>query len=200
MAQLNKPVIFPYQSGKTLWFLALNQSGLTVFNKDTLTWVTYNPANLAHYAMTMTEIGSTGIYVGFYPDGYALDNLPTEVQYQQAGVQPTLPDDLPIVGMGQSQGQNVAAINWSILSASNLQKNADSQTQGVVQSGVNTSSSIITNLSGPDNIYNGRVVIFTSGGQVKAAAIVTGFVSMTGMLTFTPIPSAPSPGDSFLVA
>lgn len=200
MTQLLKPVFLPYQSGKTLWFFSINQNGLTVLNKDTLTWVAYNGANLAHYAMTMTEIGNTGIYVGFYPEDFTLDNLPSEACYQQAGVQPALPDDLPIAGFGQSQGSNVAAFAWSVTAASNLQKNADSQTQGVVQSGVNTTSSITTNLTGADNLYNGRVLIFTSGGQAKAAAIVTGFVNSTALLIFTPIQSAPSPGDSFLVA
>lgn len=200
MAQLNKPVFLPWSSGKTLWFMSINQSGLTVFNKDALTWVAFNGANLSHYAMTMTEIGNTGIYVGFYPDGYLLDNLPSEACYQQAGPSPALPDDLPVAGFGQSQGMNLAAVNWSVVGASNLEKNVDSQTQGVVQSGANTASSIVTNLTGADNLYNGRVVIFTSGGQAKAAAIVTGFVNSTGVLSFTPISTAPSPGDTFLVA
>lgn len=200
MAQLNQPVILGYSSGKTVWFVAFRQSDFFVLNPTSKTWVTFVLGNLSQYVMTMTEIASTGIYVGYYPADFLLDVLPLEAFYQQSGMTPALPADLPMITTGQSQGESLAAIAYDVVAASNLQKNTASQTQGIVQSGAPTMSSIPTNLPGPDNIYNGRVIIFTSGGQNKAAAIVTGFSSGSGLLTFTPIASAPSVGDAFLIA
>ena len=169
-------------------------------NPTTKTWSRSVLANLADYFTLYTEIDSTGVYVGLYPDNFLLDVLPIEASYQQQGVSPALPDDLPIASLGSSQGASVAAITNDVVAASNLAKNAASQQQGVVQTGANTTSQIVTLLTGADNVYNGRVLILTSGAQAKQTAIVTGFVNSTGILSFTPIASAPTPGDSFLVA
>lgn len=200
MAQLNQPIFLPYTSGKTCWFIAFRPADRYVLNPTTKAWVPFVLANLADYVSLYTEIDSTGVYIGLYPDDFLLDVLPIEASYQQQGVSPALPDDLPIASLGSSQGASVAAVMNDVVAASNLAKNAASQQQGIVQSGANTTSQIVTVLTGADNVYNGRVLILTSGSQNKQTAIITGFVNSTGILSFTPIASAPSPGDSFLVA
>ncbi len=150
--------------------------------------------------MSYTELASTGLYIAQYPDGTVLDVLPTEISYQQAGPSPALPDDLPPISIGQSQGSNVDAINASVLAAQNLQASSETMETAVVQAGTNTTTQVKTNLTGAtDALYRGRVVIFASGAMNKAAAIITGFNASTGVLTFTAIPTAPSPGDDLIV-
>lgn len=201
MAQLNQPVVLQYSSGKNVWFMAFRQSDFYVLEVATKTWVPFVLGNLADYVMTYTEIASTGIYVGYYPEDFLLDVLPLEASYQQAGVAPALPDDLPGITIGQSQGASVAAVAYSVAAASNLQKNAAAMEQATVQAGVPTTNTCPTDLTAAvDDFYNGRVVIFTSGAGARQAAIITAFDAGTGLLTFTPVVQAPSPGDTLLVA
>ncbi len=200
-----QPIYFPYSTNKTCWFMSIRPSDKKVLNKDSLAYEVFAAANLAHYAIAYTEIADgsagTGVYVGLYPDGFEYSELPIEASYQQAGAQPALPDDLPIASLGNSQGANVAAIANSVVSPSNLRANLDAMEAATVQSGSNTTTQVATNLTGAvDNLYNGRVVIFTSGSGARSAGIITGYVASTHALSFTAVATAPAPGDTLLVA
>lgn len=191
-------VFMGYTTGKTCYFLAFNPDG-RVLDAQAKTWVAFVLADLANYFMNFTEYDSSGFYYGTYPSDFDLDVLPTEVSYQQSGVTPAFPDDT-LIGVGQSQGSNTAAINTSISSAVNLNKSTQVIASGIVQAGSNLITQIVTDLDGAtDNLYRGRVVIFSSGAMDKAAAIITAYAEGTKILTFTAIPTAPTPGDTFII-
>lgn len=192
-------VFLGYTTGKTCYFLAFRPDTGQVLDAQSKTWVTFTLADLANYVMTLTEYDSSGFYSGEYPSDFTLDVLPTEVSYQQAGPAPAFPADT-LIGVGQSQGSNVAAVNNSVNAADNMGASTASEEQGTVQSGSNTTGQIVTDLSGAtDDLYRGRAVIFTIGAMSKCAAIITGYNATTKVLTFTTIPTAPTPGDTFVV-
>ncbi len=200
MAQLNQPVVMGYSSGKTCWFMAFRQSDFKVLRVSDHTWVTFVLGNLAQYVMTYTEIASTGVYVGYYPEDFLLDVLPIEVSYQQAGVSAALPDDLPVISTGQSQGVNVQAINTNVPAASNLGESTSVIVPGAVASGTPTTTGLISNLTNSlDDAYVGRIIIFTSGTLIAASAIITRYSGTTKALIFTAFPTAPAIADTFVI-
>src|ERR1051325_2059485 len=195
---MNQKIFMAFTSGKTCWLMSFNPNGkvLDVVAKN---WVDFVLDDLSTYFIMYTEVDSTGLYVADYPSDFVLDVLQTEVSYQQAGATPTLPDDGPPIGIGQSQGSSVAAINYSVAAAQNLSESSKTIVQGIVQIGSNTITQIATDLDGAtDNLYRGRVIIFTSGDAIKSAAIIKTYNATTKILTFTGIPVAPIPDDTFL--
>lgn len=200
MSQLNQPVVMGYSSGKTCWFMAFRQSDFKVLRVSDQTWVTFVLGNLSQYVMTYTELASTGIYVGYYPADFLLDVLPVEVSYQQAGIAPALPDDLPVISTGQSQGVNLAAINTNVPAASNLGESTSVIVQGAVASGTPTVTSLISNLTNAlNNAYVGRVILFTSGTLIGSGGRITAYNGTTKAITFTAVPTAPSIADTFVI-
>lgn len=195
-----QPIQMAYSSGKTCWCMAFHPDG-RVLNVVTKAWVTFVLGDLANYVMAYTEKANTGFYTAAYPEDFTLDVLPTEISYQQAGGSPALPDDLPAISIGQSQGSNIAALLGDVPTASNFAINCKNMEQATVQAGTPTVNECLTDLTADtDNRYNGRVVLFTSGNVIRAAAIITGFDAGTGLLSYTTLAAAPEAGDTLLVA
>lgn len=192
-------IFMAYTTGKTCWAMIFHPDGrvLNVSSKD---WVVYHVENLEDYFITYTEVDSSGLYIAEYPSGFESDVLPIEISYQQSGVTPALPDDLPIISIGQSQGSNMASIKGSVDAASNMSESAKSILQGEVQSGSNTSTQIVSDMTGAlDDLYRGRVIMFTSGSLDKSAGIIKSYDAGTKIIVFTELPDSPSPGDTFII-
>lgn len=184
-------------SGRTIYMVLHNPDG-KVWNKDSAAWEAYVDADWVHYAVPMTEQGASGYYRAAVPMS-VLDVNPTSAIYQQNGVQPDL-SDVPGIGLGQAQGANIFSLDGSVVASQNLSKSTVSMEQGTVQSGSNTTGQIVSDLTGAtNNIYRGRVIVFTSGAMKSAAAIIKSYDAGTKILTFTDIPTAPTPGDTFVV-
>lgn len=169
------------------------------WNTNSGAWEAFDAADWADYAFTFSEYGGTGIYHHAYPI-VDPDCLTTEFYYQMDsnGVSPAI-GDTPF-GSGQSQGVDLFAVTANVLAAALLNAAVGTEEQGTVQTGANTASQIVTDLSGAtDGIYNGRVVIFTSGSLVRAARVITGYVASTHTLKFNALPLVPSLDDAFVV-
>ena len=192
---MTQPVEVSYTPGATLYFVVHHIDG-TVWNGTT--WEAFNPANWTTYAQPMTEQAGSGYYRGDYPSAI-VGVLTTEAIYAQAGVSPAL-SDAPSVGLGQSQGSNIVTVAGSKTAADNMGVSGGTMTRGTVQSGVQTTSSMVTNLPATlTDAYKGRAVIWTSGVLANVAAAVTAFNHTTGVLSFTAVPAAPSAADTFII-
>ncbi len=192
----DSPIETGYTTGQTVYVVRHNPDG-TVWNTDSQAWEAYNSSHWTDYAIELAEQTGSGYYraAQTIPN---LDVLTTDVLYNQAGGAPALGDTL--IGIGQSQGTNLFALNSSVASAANLQKSAGSMLPGTVQSGSNTTAQIVSNLTGAtNNLYNGRVIIFLTGNAAGSAAIATGYNHTNHILTFTTVAIAPTAGDTFII-
>ena len=99
-------------------------------------------------------------------------------------------------GVLLATGQTAAA--WSALEAS-----AGTMKEGLVEAGTLNVDSMSTNLTEPDDAFNGRILIFKSDTTTVAlrlqATAISDFANTNGVLTFTAVTTAPQAGDSFLV-
>lgn len=192
-----QPIQMDYSTGKTCYAVAVHPDN-RILNVVTKAWVAYNQPDEANYVMPFTEIFPC-VYVAQYPNGFVPDVLPSEFFYQQAGGSPNFTNDTPI-GSGTSQGANIAAINAAVLSAKNLAASAGSMETGAVVAGSNSITQIVTNLAeSQTDLYNGRVVLFTSGNASKSVGIITAYDGATKILTFTAIATAPTVDDEFVI-
>lgn len=199
---MKQPMQAQYATGRIVYVVIQAPDG-TFWNTDSEAFEVYNSAHWSDYAVSLSEFSGSGIYRGVYPID-DVEVITTEFLYDQGtNPTPTLPSASggdTIIGADQTQGANVFSIDSSVIAAANLSKSAGSMETGIVQSGANTINQVVTDLDGAvTNNYNGRVVIFTSGGVNKAAAIITGFNTSTKILTFTTLPDAPEPADELIV-
>lgn len=75
----------PWTSGSTVYAFIYSPwggNGGNVFNNSTGLWEAYNASNLSAYAITMTEQGSTGLFVGDVPGG-CVGNDALMIHYRQ---------------------------------------------------------------------------------------------------------------------
>lgn len=100
---------------------------------------------------------------------------------------------------------NVTQINGSTLAAANLAVSAQALKTGAAVAGTLTNARMTTDLTATvDNIYAGRVLIFTSGANIGLAVLITAYAVTGGQLTFIaygnlPAPTAPSVDDTFII-
>ncbi len=189
-----------YLSGRNLYVVI--HAGGQVWNKDTLAFENYNQANWAHYAVTLSEQTSSGYYFATYPTDIPEGTLSTECLYQQNGVSPVLPA-LPggdsFLDVFQSQGTNMQNIGGDGSTMLNLKAAADSEVRGAAVSGTLSTTQMTTNLSAVDSAFVGRVIIFTSGANIRQATIITAFAQTNGLITFGAVTAAPSAADTFVI-
>lgn len=96
-------------------------------------------------------------------------------------------------------GVDVASIDDNTTAATQLALNAAAMESGVVE-GTPTTTSIQTDLAETQNdIYIGRIIIFTSGAARGEATEITDYVGATGTLTVTALANAPAAGDTFVI-
>jgi hypothetical protein len=185
-----------YPTGNNLYAVIQDPATAKVWNTGTLLFEAYSSGHWANYAIALAERAGTGYYSAAYPAQIVIRT--SEVLYLRAGGSPTV-GDVPVT-LGNSQGNNMAAINGSVAAANNAGLAAGSEVQGAAQSGTLTTTQMSTGLAATLNgAYVGRTVIWTSGVLAGVAAAITGYASTNGVLTFTQVPSAPSPGDAFII-
>jgi hypothetical protein len=186
-----------YQTGKTLYAVCINPLNGQFYNAGV--WEAYNSAHWGVYAVALTEYAGSGIYSGSYPIATPL-LLSTDIIFAQAGVSPTLGD--PVASnIYQSQGVNLAGVNWSVAAAVNLALSAGGMIASSVAAGTLTPSAFTTNLSSSVNAaYQGRICLFTSGVLIGQVGNIIAYDGSTFTLTVGgPFTAAPSVADQFII-
>lgn len=191
-----------FQPAQTLYTVihdpALNLVWNTTLNAGAGGWEAYNSANWLQYAIPLTEQAGSGYYSAAYPAGI-LNVLTTETIYQQGGGAPALGDGA--LGLGQSQGANLAAVDGDAAQPAKLQASLSTMIIATVQAGANTATTVLTDLPDiVDNVYQGRVALFKTGALIRQAGTIIAYDAATQALTFSaPFTSAPSAGDLLVV-
>jgi hypothetical protein len=94
---------------------------------------------------------------------------------------------------------DVLEINGNSTSATQLALSAATIESGAAE-GTPSTTVIQTDLAETqDDIYIGRVVIFTSGAARGEATSITDYTGSTGTLTVTALANAPAAGDTFVI-
>jgi hypothetical protein len=187
----------------------VSPSGLTIYatihHPDGRIWNTLSEEFEAYfadhwplYAIALAEQGITGYYRGAYPE--AIEGvLTTETLYMQSGPTPA-PNDPTSVGIAQSQGAALAAIRNNFTAVDNLLDNLTVMKRGEAIAGTLTTTQMTTNIDDTeDDVYEGRVLIWTSGALFRRAAYIQTYDGDTHTFTFSPVSQAPAAGDKFIV-
>ena len=126
--------------------------------------------------------------------GMTVNNLGQ--MYQRAGdIQLRLPAAL----IGGRMNSDMKAINGNATSAAQLALSAEQIENGACE-GTPTTTVIQTDLAEPqDDIYIGRIVMFTSGNARGEATDITDYAGATGTLTVTALANAPADTDTFIL-
>jgi len=194
---MTAPIETIYPTGATLYAIVHHPDGRvwSVLDED---WEAYNSAHWANYAVAMTEQTPSGYYRSGYPAG-AAEALTTEVIYVRVGASPAI-GDAPASGIGQSQGTNIAAVGQDAGLADNLRAGLLSEIQGHAVAGTLSVRQATTDLDDTiDNVYLGRLLVWTTGALLRQSASVLGYNGTTRVLTFGPVTSAPTAGDAFII-
>jgi hypothetical protein len=198
-------------TGNTLYGNILSADDAKIANGSAL--VTYSQSNWTDYVNSMPEQAGSGRYILTVP-GYLPNGRYFVIPYLQLGGSPAAGDtpldiiffdwrDGNVLGFGSSL--NVGQINGSAPAAVNLSLNALASVNGQATAGTLTTSQMTTNLASTIvNVYAGRVIYFTSGGNAGRAALITAYSVTGAKLTFLgynnlPITVAPSVGDTFII-
>ena len=190
------PIETTYQTGLTLYAVIHHPDG-RVANNTLMVWETFNPSNWADYDVPLPEQGTTGYYRGAYPSWIA-GVLTTEAVYIQGGGTPANNDTS--TGLAQTQGANMAAIGGSVAAALNMALSGAQLVAGAAEAGTLSTTQATTDLTHTLlNAYQGRTILWTSGALAGVAAGITGYAVAGGLLTFTPVPVAPSAADTFII-
>jgi hypothetical protein len=193
-----------YQTGATLYAVIRRRADGQVWN-PTLNagagaFEAYAVGHWAQYAIPLVEQPSSGYYAGAYPTGI-VNTLTSEVLYVQVGGSPAS-TDAPPFNIGMSQGQSIAAVVGAALDAANMAAALGVEITGAAVGTVPGPLSVTTNLPDTtDNVYLGRVIIFTSGAMIRQAARISGYVGFTKVLSVLSWPSnlVPQNGDTFII-
>lgn len=188
-----------YTTGLTLYAIIHNLSTNQVWRTDTNVWEAYNSAHWTSYALALAEQASSGYYSAAYPAGIT-NTLTSEAIYVQAGGSPAL-SDAPSIASLQSQGVNANGIGFNALAAGNLAQSAGSMMQGSVAAGTLQAASFTTGLTDvAANVYQGRIIVFTSGALIRQVGNIIAYSPTGGLITVGgPFTSAPSAADTFII-
>lgn len=193
-----------YQSGSTLYAMLRRRSDgfawNTALNGGLGAFEAWNSGNWAQYALMLTEQASSGYYSGSYPDG-ALGTFTSEVFYVQSGGGPTVADAPPF-NMGLSQGAGIAAVNGSAAAADNMGAALSTEITGTAVGSVPGPLQVTTTLGDTtDDVYLGRVILWTSGAMIRQAARISAYDGTTKVISVLAWPTTltPSDGDEFVI-
>jgi hypothetical protein len=186
-----------FTAGQTLYAVIKNRLNGQVWNGSA--FEVYNSGHWASYALPLTEQSGSGYYFLARPAGVS-GFLTSDTIYQQGGGSPTLGDS-PATNILYGAGDNIAGIAGDAPSVSNFEAGVFTQQQGVVASGIITVSQFPTSLIDTAvNLYQGRILLMTSGAAYKSAAIIGAYNPTAGVITLTgALAAVPSIGDSFVV-
>ena len=202
---MSQPILTLYLPGRTLYVVEYLNSTGQFWNTGTPGWEVYNQSNWANYVITLSEYSGSGIYHATFPSGIAAGSLTTEFLYAQNGGSPKIPGGAgggdSFLTIMQSQGDNLQAIAGNGQAPINMSAAANIIiANGVVGTGTITSSSFPTNLTATQmQAYVGRIIAFASGVCAAQETNITGYIPTNGVLTVTPLTTAPAPGDVFVV-
>lgn len=188
-------VLYPVSSAN-LYAIRHNPDG-TVFNVTDDEWQAYDQTKWEDYAISLTEQAGSFYYRATPPDA-STDVIATDCIYVRAGATPAL-GDIPI-GSAQTSGVNVFSINGDVLPATKMGKSAGTEVTGAAISGTLTTKAMSTDLTNAlTNAYVGRSIVWTSGSLTGVAAGIVSYNGTTKVIGFTAVPTAPSPGDEFVI-
>ncbi len=176
-------------------------------------WASWNAASWATYAVAMFEHSPAGHYWFDVPAGINTSTRLTVTMFRMIGGSPASGDDQYgsftkqytgtawSDGGGSGGGGDVTSINGSTTAAANLAISAATMVTGLSVAGTLSVSQMSTNLTHTvANILAGRVIYFTSGALMGRVAAISGYAVTGGILTFySPLPSAPAVGVSFVI-
>lgn len=189
-------IVYPV-SGATLYDIRHNPNG-TVFNNNTSSFEAYSQSHWANYAIPMTEQAGS-FYYRAVPPAQSTSVICTDIVYVQASTSTPTLGDIPIGG-GVAAGANIAAVDTSVPAAMNFGQAAGSEVVGAAVSGTLSVTQMSTNLTNSlNNAYVGRTIIWTSGILTGVAAGITSYNGTTKVLSFTPVSTAPSATDTFII-
>ena len=197
---MTNPIETTFTSGATLYAVVHHTDG-RVWNDSLQAWEAFDDSKWAQYTIPLTEQGHSGYYRANFPSGASGDFLTTEVVYQQAGGTPAT-IDAPATGIGQSQGVDVAAISKSVTAAARLALSLGlMKTGSVTSSGTSTVSKIYTDLDDTaDNVYQGRLISFTSGALICQMANIASYNAAEHSITVAgAFTEAPGIADTFII-
>lgn len=106
---------------------------------------------------------------------------------------------LPAALVGGRMNSDVQALNSDNTAAANIALSAATIVGGACE-GTPSTTVIQTNLAeASDDVYIGRILIFTSGAASGEATDITDYVGATGTVTVTPLAFAPAAADTFIL-
>jgi len=192
------PLEIAYSSGESLYAIVHHPDG-RVWNTATQDWEAFNAGNWSNYAVLLTEQGASGYYRGTYPTAIT-DVLTSEAVFRKAGADPA-PGDAPSIGLGQSQGSSIGAIMGNMTAAVNMAASLAGMIVGKVVAGTLAVNEFTTDLPDTVNdVYQGRIVIFTTGGLIRQVGNIIKFTATTSKLKVAgPFTDEPSVGDEFVI-
>lgn len=193
---MNSPIETLFAPGGVMYAIIHHIDG-TVWNDVNQAFEAFNASVWNEYAIALTEQGNTGYYRGTYPAAIT-DDLTSEALYLQDGGGPVIGDGQ--IGIAQSQGTSIAAVRNVVGAAQNMQEALSSEQRGTVSAGTLSTTECPTNLEDTtDDVYVGRVIIFTSGVAIRQASNILSFDGTTKILTFAPLSTAPESADTFII-
>ncbi|MDH3981288.1 MAG: hypothetical protein OES84_00130 [Kiritimatiellaceae bacterium] len=158
-----------------------------VVNVDTVDTLTTYTGNTPQTGDNYARLGA--------PAGVSVSADVAAVQADTDNIQTRLPAAL----IGGRMDSDIEAINNSTTAAVQLALSANEIESGACE-GTPTTTVIQTDLAETqDDIYIGRVVIFTSGNARGEATDITDYAGATGTLTVTALANAPAATDTFIL-
>lgn len=109
------PIEVAYQSGRTLYAVRSSMSSANpqFFNTSTKAYEDYNASNWANYAISISEVSTTGYYRGF-PTAESLSINATDLIFEQVGGSPSVSADTPSIAQANSQGVELETVNGAV--------------------------------------------------------------------------------------
>ena len=170
--------------------------GIVITNNGSVT-LTTTGEELTQISAVKTDTAAILVDTGTTLDG-KIDTIDTNVDsilVDTVDIQGRLPAAL-VSGLMSS---DMTALSTSTTAADNLEKSALQIIPGAAE-GTPSTTVIQTDLAeSSDDIYIGRVVIFTSGAAKDEATDITDYTGATGTLTVTALSNAPSAADTFII-
>lgn len=115
------------------------------------------------------------------------------------GFTPVSGDEIYIMATGYAD-VNTVAVSGSSDAADRLEASAETIVTGAAATGTLSTTQMTTDLTeATDDHYNGRILIWTSGGLKDQATDITDYTGSSKMMTFLTVTEAPSNGDTFVV-
>lgn len=215
-------------NGDTLYAVIFNSAG-NVYSVSGDIFEAWNNANILQYAISMSEQGSSGIFMANFPTAPGVvAGLYSVIAKRQIGGSPAVAD--PGAGAGNIDwlGSKDFSLSIDIVSAdiSEIKNDSSAATNllrdydgtgyaktastigpidykpGTVNDPSSTTAVFIGNneLSSIDDFYNGSVLAFTSGSLQGKAAKITDYAGSSRTFTFlSGFPAAPANGVSFII-